>query len=155
MAMTLCTSNCAEVQQPSAPAAWQRLDTAQRLQRFGIGLAVPLTAAATPLLLAADSRLNIHLGCGFLALTGLPCPLCGGTHACAALVQGDWAAAWAANPGAVGLLLVLALLALQWVLEGVAGWRRRRPWPWASAVAMPLVLGGLLLSWAVTLARLS
>lgn len=146
--MALCTSNCAE---PSA--AWQRLDSTQRLQRLGAGLIGPAAAAATPLLLAADSRIN--LGCGFLALTGLPCPLCGGTHACAALVQGDWAAAWAANPGALGLLLVLALLALQWALEGVAGWRRRRPWPWASAVAMPLVMGGLLLSWAVTLARLS
>ena len=105
------------------------------------------------MLLAADSRIN--LGCGFLALTGLPCPLCGGTHACAALVQGDWAAAWAANPGAVGLLLVLALLALQWALEGAAGWRRTRAWPWGGAAAAHSVAGGLLLSWALALARLS
>lgn len=132
----------------------------QRLQRVGVGLAAPLVAAATPLLLAADSRLplnlslNLNLGCGFLALTGWPCPLCGGTHACAALVQGDWAAAWAANPGAVGLLLVLALLALQWALEGAAGWRRTRAWPWGGAAAARWVAGGLLLSWALALARL-
>ena len=147
-AMALCTSNCAE-----PPAAWQRLDFTQRLQRLGAGLIGPAAAAATPLLLAADSRLN--LGCGFLALTGLPCPLCGGTHACAALVQGDWAAAWAANPGALGLLLVLALLALQWALEGAAGWRRSRAWPWGGAAAARWVAGGLLLSWATVLARLS
>ena len=147
----LCTSTCAKA--PALPAAWQRLDSGQRWQRVGAGLAAPLLAAATPLLLAADSRLNI--GCGFLALTGWPCPLCGGTHACAALVQGDWAAAWAANPGAVGLLLVLALLALQWALEGAAGWRRTRAWPWGGAAAAHSVAGGLLLSWALALARLS
>ena len=85
------------------------IEPALRDQLFVI---VGLSLAATPLLLAADSRLplnlslNLNLGCGFLALTGWPCPLCGGTHACAALVQGDWAAAWAAKPGAVGLLLV-------------------------------------------------
>ena len=150
-AVTPSTSNSAK-----ASAAWQPLDRAQRLQRLGVGLAAPLVAAATPLLLAADSRLPLHLnlGCGFLALTGWPCPLCGGTHACAALVQGDWAAAWAANPGALGLLLVLALLALQWALEGAAGWRRSRAWPWGGAAAARWVAGGLLLSWALALARL-
>ena len=149
--MSPCTSNCAEVPCPEAPSAWQRLGAAQRLQRVSVGLVGPLAMAVTPLLL--ESRL--HLGCGFLALTGLPCPLCGGTHACAALVQGDGAAAWAANPGVVGLLLVLALLVLQWTLEGATGWRRTRPWPWTGAAAAQWVLGGLLLSWAVTLARLS
>lgn len=150
--MTLGASNGAEAQRKPPPAVWQRLNAAQRLQRFGVGLAWPVAMAVTPLWLAADSR--PHLGCGFLALTGLPCPLCGGTHACAALVQGDVAAAWAANPGALGLLLVLLVLALQWALEGLAGWRRTRSWPWAGAAATQGVLAGLLLSWAVTLARL-
>lgn len=146
--MRPCTSNFSEPQCPTA--LWQRLDAAQRVQRLGMGLAGPLAMAAAPLLLAS----GLGLGCGFLALTGLPCPLCGGTHACAALLQGDAAAAWAANPGVVGLLLVLALLALQWTAEGAVGWRRLRPWPWAGAAAARWVLGGLLLSWVVTLARL-
>ena len=148
--MGLCASNSSEAQRPQAPTAWVRLGAAQRVQRLAVGLAWPVAMAATPLWLT--SRLS--LGCGFLALTGLPCPLCGGTRACAALVQGDWAAAWAANPGAVGLLGVLALLALQWVVEGGVGWRRTRPWPWAGAAAARWALAGLLLSWAVTLARL-
>lgn len=36
--------------------------------------------------------------CPFYALTGLRCPGCGSTHAFYALVHGDLAAAWAANP---------------------------------------------------------
>lgn len=115
-----------------------------------MGLAWPLAMAAAPLWLQGP----LQLRCGFLALTGLPCPLCGGTHAAAALVQGEWVAAWMANPGVVGLLLVLALLALQWSVEGVAGWRRVRPWPWGGAAAVRWVLGGLVLSWVVALARL-
>lgn len=43
--------------------------------------------------------------CGFQALTGCPCPLCGGTHLVRALNQWDWAAAWQAQPGLLPLLL--------------------------------------------------
>ncbi|MFN3376370.1 MAG: DUF2752 domain-containing protein [Burkholderiaceae bacterium] len=95
---------------------------------------------------------GLSLGCGFRALTGLPCLLCGGTRACGALVQGDWAAAWASNPGAVVLLLWLGLCAAQAVLEGAAGWRRVQPWPWWQPWALRAVGGGLLLSWAARLA---
>lgn len=104
--------------------------------------------AASPLLLQSPTR----LACPFLALTGLPCPLCGGTHACAALVQGEWAQAWAANPGAVGLLALLCALALQWVTEGLAGRRRVQPWPWAGPTAQRWVMGWLFVAWAGRLA---
>ena len=70
---------------------------------------------------------HIGPGCAFRAVTGLPCPLCGGTHACAAWVQGDWPGAWAANPGAVGLLVWMGLAAAQWGMEGLLGGRRVRP----------------------------
>lgn len=100
---------------------------------------------ASPLLLQSPTR----LACPFLALTGLPCPLCGGTHACAALVQGDLPGAWAANPGAVGLLVLLCLLALQSVVEGTAGRRLR---PWAGPIALRGVLVGLHVSWLGRLA---
>jgi len=41
--------------------------------------------------------------CAFKTLTGLPCPTCGATRACLALVRGDVAAAFVSNP-----LLMLA-----------------------------------------------
>jgi len=87
--------------------AWQPLDRDARRLRLAFGLGWPLAMAATPWWLGQG---GLGLGCGFRALTGMSCPLCGGTHACAALVQGDWAAAWAANPGAVLLLVWLVLL---------------------------------------------
>lgn len=53
-------------------------------------------------------------GCPFLALTGHPCPLCGGLRAVHALGHGDLAAAMSAN------LMVVVLLALTG-----ADWARR------------------------------
>ena len=104
--------------------AWQPLDGSARRLRLAFGLGWPLAMAATPSWLG---RGGLGLGCGFRALTGMPCPLCGGTHACAAWVQGDWSGAWAANPGAVGLLVWMGLAAAQWGMEGLLGGRRVRP----------------------------
>ncbi len=36
--------------------------------------------------------------CPLLKLTGLPCPGCGMTRSCLALLRGNWAAAWRFNP---------------------------------------------------------
>ena len=130
--------------------AWQPLDGSARRLRLAFGLGWPLAMAATPSWLG---RGGLGLGCGFRALTGMPCPLCGGTHACAALVQGDWAAAWAASPGALVLLLWLVLLAGQAVVEGAQG-RRVARWPWWHPAALAAVGGGLVLSWVLRLAGL-
>lgn len=130
--------------------AWQPLDRSARRLRLAFGLGWPLAMAATPSWLG---RGGLGLGCGFRALTGMPCPLCGGTHACAALVQGDWAAAWAASPGALVLLLWLVLLAGQAVVEGAQG-RRVARWPWWHPAALAAVGGGLVLSWVLRLAGL-
>lgn len=80
--------------------------------------AAPLYAAGTGALLATavargmvDGRIW-HPGCGFRAVTGVPCPGCGGTHALAALGSGDFTAAWLSHP----LLTVVAL-----ALVGAAG----------------------------------
>lgn len=131
--------------------AWQPLDRSARRLRLAFGLGWPLAMAATPSWLG---RGGLGLGCGFRALTGMPCPLCGGTHACAALVQGDWAAAWAASPGALVLLLWLVLLAGQAVVEGAQGRRRVARWPWWHPAALAAVGGGLVLSWVLRLAGL-
>lgn len=131
--------------------AWQPLDRSARRLRLAFGLGWPLAMAATPSWLV---RGGLGLGCGFRALTGMPCPLCGGTHACAALVQGDWAAAWAANPGALVLLLWLVLLAGQALVEGAQGRRRVARWPWWHPAALAAVGGGLVLSWVLRLTGL-
>lgn len=132
--------------------AWQPLDGSARRLRLAFGLGWPLAMAATPSWLG---RGGLGLGCGFRALTGMPCPLCGGTHACAALVQGDWAAAWAASPGALVLLLWLVLLAGQAVVEGAQGRRRVARWPWWHPAVLAAVGGGLVASWVLRLAGLA
>ena len=49
--------------------------------------------------------------CGFLAVTGVPCPLCGMTRSVTATVHLDIGAALAANPaGIVAVLVAIALL---------------------------------------------
>ncbi len=131
--------------------AWQPLDRSARRLRLALGLGWPLAMVATPWWLGQG---GLGLGCGFRALTGMPCPLCGGTHACAALVQGDWAAAWAASPGALVLLLWLVLLAGQAVVEGAQGRRRVARWPWWHPAALAAVGGGLVLFWVLRLAGL-
>ena len=136
----------------SRSPAWQPLDGSARRQRLAFGLGWPLAMAATPWWLGQG---GLGLGCGFRALTGMPCPLCGGTHACAALVQGDWAAAWAANPGAVLLLVWLVLLAGQAVVEGTLGHHRTVRWPWWHPAVLVAVGGGLLLPWLLRLAGLA
>jgi hypothetical protein len=82
----------------------------------------PLALGAAPLLLADGLPL-----CGFRHLTGQPCPLCGGTHACAALAQGDLLAAWQANPGLMPLVVIAAAHAVQLAWEA---WRGRRVTRW-------------------------
>ena len=134
-----------------SPPAWQPLDGSARRLRLAFGLGWPLAMAATPSWLGQG---GLGLGCGFRALTGMPCPLCGGTHACAALVQGDWAAAWAANPGALVLLLWLLLLAGQAVVEGAQGRRRVARWPWWHPAVLAAVGGVLVLFWVLRLAGL-
>lgn len=135
-----------------SPPAWQPLDGSARRLRLAFGLGWPLAMAATPSWLGQG---GVGLGCGFRALTGMPCPLCGGTHACAALVQGDWAAAWAASPGALVLLLWLVLLAGQAVVEGAQGRRRVARWPWWHPAVLAAVGGVLVLSWLSRLAGLA
>ncbi|MFO7548846.1 MAG: DUF2752 domain-containing protein, partial [Acidimicrobiia bacterium] len=65
--------------------------------------------------------------CLFARCTGMACPGCGATRGVAALVRGDWAAAWSAHPLA-GLLALQALVAWMWWM-GVQQERWRPPSP--------------------------
>ncbi|MBK7991306.1 MAG: DUF2752 domain-containing protein [Comamonadaceae bacterium] len=87
---------------------------------------------------------------GFRHLTGQPCPLCGGTHACAALAQGDLMVAWQANPGLMPLFVIAAARAAQLAWEA---WTGRRVTRWRIGPAL-WKAGGLFLigSWALRLA---
>jgi hypothetical protein len=70
--------------------------------------------------------------CPFRALTGLPCPFCGGTTAAVRLGHADIRGALSASPLAVAMLLA-------WPLVGVVApprWWRRRRWRVAAIVAV-------------------
>lgn len=80
--------------------------------------------------------------CAFRLISGHACPLCGGTHACAALLSGDLSAAWQANPGVLPLLLVAAAHSILLAQEALAGRRIVAPrwlaWAWAGSGAILL-----------------
>lgn len=129
--------------------SWRRLGSGARWQRLGWGLGWPLAMAATPYWVGLQGP-SI---CGFLAVTGWPCPLCGGTRACAALVQGDVLLAMTINSGAVLLLAWLCVITLQALGEGVIGAQRLQRWWWWRQSCLIWLASGVLLSWFVMLAR--
>ncbi len=67
------------------------------------------------------------LPCPWRALTGTLCPLCGATHVGMALLRGDLAAAWAANPFVLAGLVVLVGLGVIWTIEALGGPAVRAP----------------------------
>jgi hypothetical protein len=84
--------------------------------------------------------------CPFRAITGIPCPTCGTTHAALALLSGRLGDAFTANPlaalagiGFVGGGLVAPLWAtFRWPIPGFP-----TPLPgWARAVIVAVLLGG-------------
>lgn len=110
----------------------------ERQWRAAIFLGWPLAMGAAPVL-ASLGELPL---CAFRQLSGRPCPLCGGTHACVALLSGDLAAAWQANPGLLPLLVVAAAHTLLLAREALAGRRLGTPrwlsWAWAGSGAILL-----------------
>lgn len=119
------------------------LSPPERQWRSAQMLGWPLALLGAPLVLSVGA---IPL-CAFRHLTGIPCPLCGGTRACAALANGDFLAAWQLNPG---LMVLLAIAAAHSVQLGVEAWSGRRVQRWrigASAwrVGFALLLAGWVL----------
>ena len=93
----------------------------------------------------------IHGECGFRFILGAPCPGCGMTRACAALLGGDLAAAWHWHPMAIPTALAAAAAFGAAVHEGITGrptFRRN-----ADRAALPLAVAVLVLFGAVWLVR--
>lgn len=84
---------------------------------FTLGLSLSALYATT----------GVGVPCPFRALSGWECPLCGGTRLGSALLHGDPAAAFAANPAVLVGLVVLGGLGLAWAVEVVGGPRLRLP----------------------------
>lgn len=125
------------------------LSRPERQWRSVLVLGLPLALlGAAPVLSLGELPL-----CGFRHLTGVPCPLCGGTRVCAALAQGDVLAAWQLNPG---LVLLLALVAAHSLQIGFEAWTGRRVQRWRiGAPAWRAGLAVLLAGWGLRLVGLA
>lgn len=108
---------------PDTASTGLLLSGPERQWRSAISLGWPLALLGAPLVLSLG---DLPL-CGFRHVTGLPCPLCGGTRACAALADGNFLAAWQLNPG---LMVVLALAAAHSLQLGFEAWTGRRVLRW-------------------------
>jgi hypothetical protein len=64
-----------------------------------------------------------HTLCAFRAVTGLPCPFCGGTTAAVRVGQGRLTAALSANPMVVLGAAVLVLVSTEYGRRAVRSWR--------------------------------
>jgi hypothetical protein len=87
--------------------------------------------------------------CTFYRLSGLPCPICGGSHAFAALLHGDVLAAWQSNPGIVVLLAISAVHTGFLAREALSGCRLGTGEFWSRAWAGGGIL--LLAGWGLRL----
>jgi Protein of unknown function (DUF2752) len=101
-------------------------------------------AAVAAALLLRDPHQHGSWGfCPFLALTGLPCPACGGLRAANDLLHGRVEAALSSNAYAV---LTACVIALGWVFWAIARVRGTTPaWNRHTSRAGTLWFGGLLL----------
>jgi len=91
--------------------------------------------------------------CPFRALTGVPCPTCGTTHAAVALLNGKVGGAFAANPlaAAAGVAFAVGgLVAPIWAALRLPVPQLTSPLPrWARLA----IVGALLADWAYVIAR--
>lgn len=78
---------------------------------------------------------GVGVPCPLRWLTGWWCPLCGATRMGAALLRGDVATAWAANPFVMLGLLVLGVRVAWWLVEVASGRRWPLPGTWRAPAA--------------------
>jgi Protein of unknown function (DUF2752) len=124
---------------------WRRPNREERQLAVVWGVAGAGALALRPLWLALVPLLP---PCPFRALTGIPCPSCGTTHAAIALLNGRVGAALAANPFATvagALFLAGAVLAPLWAAVPGPMIEIPHPLPGPLRIAIVAALG---MSWA-------
>ena len=141
-------------QQRDVPPQLPGATTPSNRINLAVWLESPAWFAIVCVLVLAVARLIPYLPfplprCGFRALTGTPCPLCGSTHALIAWSHLDFKTAFRLNPlvafapVAVGVWLVLSLidrwLGRDWA-RAAATSLQRKPWP-------VVILGVAALNW--------
>lgn len=89
---------------------------------------------------------GLALPCFFRTVTGLQCPGCGVTRLCLALLRGDIAGAWRANPVLLLLLPALAVLGVRLAVRYV---RDSRAAPTRPERTLVWVMIALLAAWGV------
>jgi hypothetical protein len=92
---------------------------------------------------------GIGIPCPWRSVTHTLCPFCGSTTMGVALLQGDVAAAWAANPFVLTLLGGLAIACGMWIVELLGGPALRLPRALSSQRAWYVFLGLAAISFAV------
>jgi len=118
-----------------------------RFLRFLVGGALIVLLALLPLLPLGGGW--SPTSCTFYSLTGLPCPLCGGTRAAKAFLQGDLSRAVRLNALAIPAVIVIATMAGVLLVEGLRG---RRLYPWETLAQrygkfLPWVILVLIIWW--------
>jgi hypothetical protein len=98
-----------------------RLDHRERIWRSALTAGWPIGIAFTSIIVTNEISL-----CGFAAMTGLPCPFCGGTRACTALAALDVPKAWHRAPGVLIAVAFAAIHTVFLLTEAVVG--RRLGW---------------------------
>lgn len=120
-------------QLPPPPGPDRGTTRARQLGQTSLGL-VGLGA-----LIIAGRAVSVHLpACPFRAVTGVPCPGCGMTRLTDAVVHGRIGEAVGADPAGVGILAVLAVVAVTYLVQVVI--RKDDPPGWMRS---PLLLIGL------------
>lgn len=92
---------------------------------------------------------GIGIPCPWRSVTHTLCPFCGSTTLGVALLQGDFATAWAANPFVLTLLGGLVIACGFWIVELLGGPAARLPRWLASQRVWYLVIGASAIAFAL------
>lgn len=131
-----------------------KLSVQDRFWRCALILGIPVIAyAMTPCLLAQDGLVP----CAFKYFTGLPCLLCGGTHAVHHLLRLEFAQAMQENAAVVLVSLAAVAIGLGALIESLIG-QRLIPSARIQSLSTPAVYACLITlaaNWGITLLGLA
>jgi len=113
------------------------------MSRFKPFIWLVLIEVAALVLVLGAAYFQLPIGCPFKAITGYPCPGCGGTRALIALLHGQIIEAIMINPLSV-LLILFALVAPIWLFidcyRGTQSLKKIMKEPWPTPVLIITVI---------------